>query len=98
MATIGTVRPKEARIYDSFEGYHAFHAEVTQEEYGSFEVFWETESICTDDDCGCTQRAPGWYWWACSPGCVPDGGPEGPHATSRAALEDADEWSPEFDS
>jgi len=31
----------------------------------------------------------GWYWWACSPGCLPDGEPSGPFATEAEALEDA---------
>jgi hypothetical protein len=32
---------------------------------------------------------PGWYWWACFPGCLPDGDPNGPFATEAAALADA---------
>ena len=31
----------------------------------------------------------GWYWWACFPGCLPDGPPIGPFATSQEALADA---------
>ena len=96
---IGTMRPEEARIHDSWEGYHEFHAEETQEPYGSFEVFWHDGGyIETADDPGVDilPRA-GWYWWACFPGCLPDGDPSGPFATSRDALEDADEWNPEFD-
>ena len=33
----------------------------------------------------------GWYWWACFPGCLPDGDPMGPFATEAEALEDARE-------
>ena len=35
----------------------------------------------------------GWYWWACFPGCLPDGDgePSGPFATEDDALEDARE-------
>lgn len=33
----------------------------------------------------------GWYWWACSPGCLPDGEPVGPFATEAEALADARE-------
>jgi len=29
----------------------------------------------------------GWYWWACLPGCMPDGEAEGPFKHERAALE-----------
>jgi hypothetical protein len=32
---IGTVRPEEARVFDQYAGYHSFHAEETQEPYGS---------------------------------------------------------------
>lgn len=35
---------------------------------------------------------PGWYWWACFPGCLPDGDPNGPFETEDAALEDARDW------
>ena len=31
----------------------------------------------------------GWYWQACSPGCLPDSDPSGPFATEEEALEDA---------
>jgi hypothetical protein len=31
----------------------------------------------------------GWYWWACLPGCLPDGEPNGPFASCSEALEDA---------
>ena len=33
--------------------------------------------------------APGWYWWACFPGCMPDSDPHGPFDTEDAALLDA---------
>lgn len=36
------------------------------------------------DDCG-----PGWYWWLCQPGCLPDSEPIGPFGSSTAAYEDA---------
>ena len=32
---------------------------------------------------------PGWYWWPCFPGCLPDGEPNGPFETEQAALADA---------
>jgi hypothetical protein len=37
----------------------------------------------------CDAMAPGWYWWSCFPGCMPDSEPCGPFATEAAALEDA---------
>ena len=32
---------------------------------------------------------PGWYWWSCLPGCLPDGEPMGPYDTESDALADA---------
>lgn len=32
---------------------------------------------------------PGYYWWGCFPGCLPDGDPIGPFDTYEDALEDA---------
>jgi len=29
---------------------------------------------------------PGWYWWACLPGCLPSGDPDGPHCSENRAL------------
>jgi len=65
---IGTVRPEEAIIFDSDEGYHSFHDE-TGEKYGSFFVSWHDgvpayASDCACDDCSeCDEnsRPPGWY-------------------------------------
>jgi hypothetical protein len=31
----------------------------------------------------------GWYWWACYPGCLPDGDAFGPFPTSDCAYHDA---------
>ena len=31
----------------------------------------------------------GFFWWACFPGCLPDGEKNGPFATRKEALEDA---------
>jgi hypothetical protein len=31
----------------------------------------------------------GWYWWACYPGCLPDGDAFGPFPTSYRAHHDA---------
>jgi len=36
-----------------------------------------------------TPVEPGWYWWPCFPGCLPDGEPSGPFPTKEAALADA---------
>lgn len=31
----------------------------------------------------------GWFWWACVPGCLPDGPPIGPFDSYEEALADA---------
>ena len=31
-------------------------------------------------------HSAGWFWWACQPGCLPDGSPTGPLATCYAAY------------
>lgn len=36
---------------------------------------------------------PGWYYWFCFPGCLPDSEPIGPFGTEQEALEDAQEGS-----
>jgi hypothetical protein len=93
MAHIGTVRPEEAKVFDSMAGFHQFHAEETQEPYGSFEVFWVN---AMNGETG-EPLEPGWYWAAGFPGCMWDGEPVGPFASSMQAHKDADEWSPEYD-
>ena len=30
----------------------------------------------------------GWFWWACHPGCLPDGEPFGPFDTEAEAVQD----------
>jgi hypothetical protein len=32
---------------------------------------------------------PGWYWWSCLPGCLPDGGAFGPFGSAYLAFKDA---------
>ena len=61
--------------------YHRFETE-DGEECGSFEVFYfdpsaEASSEVWSDGDGEPLPA-GYYWWACFPGCMPDGDPCGP--------------------
>lgn len=37
---------------------------------------------------GC-EALRGWYWWTCTPGCLPDSDASGPFATMDEALADA---------
>ena len=54
------------------------------------EVFFEQSDTGFVTDEG-EPRGRGWYYWYCSPGCLPDGGPIGPFATEAEAIADARE-------
>ena len=64
--------------------YHPFKDDEGRD-YGNFEVF-EIEAGDADEE-----NSPGWYWWACFPGCLPDGDPEGPFDDEQEALDNARE-------
>lgn len=84
------------------EGYHLFK-DHEGNEHGSFQVFWrdqqddmdgmddEENMDGTDDEEDHDPLPSGWYWWACFPGCMPDGDPSGPFDTSTDAYNDAQE-------
>lgn len=42
-----------------------------------------------DNDGNPLFSGPGWYWWPCLPGCLPDGDPIGPFETEHKAKQDA---------
>lgn len=65
--------------------FHRFKNE-DGEEYGSFEVFQYTE---VGESQYFNKTKPGWYWWACFPGCLPDGEPNGPFGSAEEAMKDA---------
>ncbi len=50
------------------------------------EVFYLFDGI-EDDDGGST--GPGWFYWFCFPGCLPDSDPVGPFASEQEATNDA---------
>lgn len=52
------------------------------------EVFYADDLIDENGE----QLPAGWYWWACSPGCLPDGEPYGPFDTEEEALADARDY------
>ena len=37
-------------------------------------------------------NAPGWYYWFCFPGCLPDSDPFGPFETEADAIAQARDW------
>jgi len=51
----------------------------------SFEVFHVDEEHVQHS---AAPTEPGWYWWPCQPGCLPDtdDGPDGPYATAEGAY------------
>ena len=56
---------------------------------GSYEIFMvETNDEMIDEEGEGLE--PGVYWWACFPGCLPDGDgyPSGPFSSAAAAKED----------
>ena len=48
-----------------------------------------TDSFGADDDG--ESMLPGWYWWTCLPGCLPDSEPFGPFDSPEEAEADAQE-------
>lgn len=70
----------------------AFHAFKDGEgEHGSFEVFHVHHRSPEQERGEMTSdvMSTGWYWWACFPGCLPDGEPSGPFNTEQEAHDDA---------
>lgn len=66
------------------QGYHQFSGCCEDKPWGSFEVFWWDKQA--EDE-----AESGWMWWACFPGCLPDGEATGPFATSQEAYDNAQE-------
>jgi len=68
--------------------YHFQDEEGNEMPSTSFEVFyssWEPEDL--------GKRNPGFYWWSCYPGCLPDSEEAtGPFPTEAEALADAREY------
>lgn len=60
------------------------------------EVFWDDGDVVNGHarnfDSEGNEVQPGWYWWACFPGCMPDSEPMGPFETEAEALADAQNW------
>jgi hypothetical protein len=53
---------------------------------GSYEIFYiEGKSHFRED---VPPLEIGWYWWACWPGCLPDGEPNGPFNSEAEAIAD----------
>lgn len=77
--------------------YYQFHDEDGQP-FGSYEAWWHNGGNLfggNDDYDEGYAPAKGWYWWACFPGCVPDGEASGPFNSELEARQDADKFLPE---
>jgi hypothetical protein len=61
--------------------YHQFANKT--EHFGSFETFFAYDS---------SDRPNGWYWWACFPGCLPDGDASGPFENEHEAIKNATDY------
>lgn len=51
------------------------------------------DAAAAREACAPDATDPGWYWWPCFPGCLPDSDPIGPFATEAEAIADAREVS-----
>jgi hypothetical protein len=51
------------------------------------EVFYAERGDFRDADDDVSEA--GWYWWACFPGCIPEGEANGPFDTEAEAIADA---------
>lgn len=80
--------PDEQKMKDSlsFSGYHEFQGDDGNT-YGSFEVFHHKPHCNKGDEPPMDEE--GWFWWACFPGALPDGEPNGPFPTAEGAYLDA---------
>lgn len=75
-------------LNQTYSGYWKFEDEDGNE-YGSFQVF-EVDADNPDLDIPEEDRLePGWYWWACFEGCIPDGEPSGPFNNAGNAYRSA---------
>jgi hypothetical protein len=65
-----------------------YHSEKTRHMLCEGYMEWHTQQPSTQVPCDqCPE--PGWYWWSCSPGCLPDGDAVGPFDSAESALADA---------
>ncbi|MCK9600953.1 MAG: hypothetical protein M0R06_18065 [Sphaerochaeta sp.] len=73
-----------------------FHSDESREEnyLPDMEVFYH-DGTYDEWDCFSPEYndgealEPGWYYWACFPGCMPEGDPIGPFASEKEAIDDA---------
>lgn len=84
-------------IPNNIEIFELSASDFLNAEEGSWQADLLTERLVTDP--GSTENElereqeadslAGFYWWACCPGCLPDGEANGPFETELEAIEDA---------
>ena len=91
----------ERDTFNHFTGIRDEMAEAVEDalqEYGKLigkqEIFRLTEGEMDNPEAEYyenepTHYEPGWYWWWCLPGCLPDGAPYGPFDNEEEAWEEA---------
>ena len=82
-------RGKMAYIYSDPTRESEEHAlpDVEVFSVSQMEVNYDLANLDHADEYTITQ--PGHYWWACFPGCMPDGEAMGPFETEAEAIADA---------
>lgn len=79
-----TARPIDRLL--AFTPFHRVpHRETVEHALPDSEVFYSATGV-PDEDTGAMTFEPGWYVWACFPGCLPDSTPEGPYESMDAAI------------
>lgn len=63
--------------------------EVTPDSHLTRPVILETSAMREAFGDSLRAVAPGWYWWSCFPGCLPDSDPIGPFDSEEDAIADA---------
>ena len=90
--TYHTFQPADAEPFGSFETFHMSpHDVVADWACGPSDPgrgYATSEMAEPVDD---PAELAGWYWWACFPGCLPDGEPMGPFESEQAAIEAANQ-------
>ena len=81
MPDIISSRPEESEKDGGYGSFEVFHADKADVGIWNKEINEEVDS----------PYEAGWYWWACFPGCLPDGDAMGHFATSKEAYDDANE-------
>tara|TARA_R100001244_G_scaffold112878_1_gene83544 strand:- start:1747 stop:2088 length:342 start_codon:yes stop_codon:yes gene_type:complete len=77
--------------YYQFKAAEAETGDISNPLYGCYETFLVTKKDL--EACKISMDNPteaGWHWWACFPGCLPDGDATGPFKTEVEAKANAE--------